>query len=325
MFAPKLRPGDEIRVVSPATSLSYIAPEQPAQAEKRLAALGLRVTYAENAAATGRFDSAPVASRLADLHAAFSDPNVKGMLTTLGGYTSNWLLPGLDYDLIRANPKVVCGYSDITALGTAIWARTGLVTYQGPHFSTFAMRHGLEYTVESFERCVMRDEPFVVPPADHWSDDAWYEDQETRIFEPNPGYQVINEGEASGRLLGGHLLTFCLLFGSPFAPDLAGSILFLETDDESRGVHLESELRALINQPGFGGVRGIVFGRFQRDSEIDLALLTEIVRSAPELSGIPVIAEANFGHTSPFFTFPIGGTGSLSAHAGAASLTITEH
>lgn len=325
MFAPKLRPGDEIRVVSPATSLSYIAPDQPALAEARLATLGLRTTYAEHARATDLFETGPVELRLADLHAAFADPNVKGILTTLGGYHSSQLLPGLDFELIRTNPKVFCGFSDITTLGTAIWARTGLVTYYGPHFSTFAMRHGLDYTIEMFARCVMEDGPFTVQPADHWSDDAWYADQEARVFEPNPGYQVITEGEAAGRVLGGHLLTFCLLFGSACAPDLDGSILFLEIDAEDQGVHLESHLRALINQPGFGGVRGIVFGRFQRASHVDLDLLTKIVRRAPELERMPVITGANFGHTSPILTFPIGGTGSLSARDGQVTLTIMEH
>ena len=198
MFAPKLRPGDEIRVVSPATSLSYIAPDQPALAEsapgRPRSAGHLRRDTPRRRNCSIRLRSR---LRLADLHAAFADPNVKGILTTLGGYNSSQLLPGLDFDLIRANPKVFCGFSDITTLGTAIWARTGLVTYYGPHFSTFAMRHGLDYTVEMFARCVMADGPFAVQPADHWSDDAWYADQEARIFEPNPGYQIINQGEAS--------------------------------------------------------------------------------------------------------------------------------
>jgi len=89
------------------------------------------------------------------------------MLPTLGGYNSNGLLGYLDYDLIRAYPKVLCAFSDIAALATAIYARTGLVTYSGPHFSTFGMRCGLDYTLKYFERCVMREEPFGVPPADH--------------------------------------------------------------------------------------------------------------------------------------------------------------
>lgn len=325
MFAAKLKPGDEVRIVSPATSLGYIDAEQRRIAEERLAGIGLRVSYGENAEMMGRFDSAPVAARLADLHAAFADPKVKGILTTLGGYNSNQLLAQLDYDLIRANPKILCGFSDITALAPAIHARTGLVTYSGPHFSTFAMRQGIEYTLEHFARCVMGDEPYAVEPADHWSDDAWYADQENRVFIANPGYRVITAGETAGKLLGGHLLTFCLLFGSAFAPDLDGAILLLESDAETQPVHFDAELQALVHQSGFAGVRGIVFGRFQRASNLDLATVTEIVRDKPELNDIPIVADASFGHTTPQFTFPIGGNGTLHAGDGSVSLTITEH
>ncbi|MCJ7436116.1 MAG: LD-carboxypeptidase [Anaerolineales bacterium] len=85
------------------------------------------------------FDSSPITSRVADIHAAFADPKVKGILTAIGGYNSNQLLRYLDYDLIRANPQILCVFSDITALGTAIYARTGMISYSGPHFSTFGM------------------------------------------------------------------------------------------------------------------------------------------------------------------------------------------
>jgi len=325
MFAAKLKPGAEVRVVSPATSLSVIPMEQRRTAEERLGELGLRVSYSEHAKATGRFDVAPVDVRVADLHAAFADPDVAGILTTLGGYNSNQLLARLDYDLIRANPKILCGFSDITALATAIHARTGLVTYYGPHFSTFAMRRGIEYTREQFARCVMRDGPYTVAPADHWSDDAWYADQENRDFVPNPGYQIITAGEATGTLLGGHLLTLSRLFGTPFALDLDGAVLLIESDAETQPVHVDAELQGLVLQPGFAGVRGIVFGRFQRGSNLDLATLAEIVRDKPELDGIPIVADASFGHTTPQFTFPIGGSGTLRAGDGTVSLTIEAH
>ncbi len=230
VFPPKLTRGDEGRVVSPATSLAFIPGEQRALAAERLGGLGLECSFSENAEVRDEFESSPIEARVSDLHATFSDPNVKGLLTTLGGYNSNQLLGHLDYDLIRENPKVLCGYSDITALATAIHARTGLVTYYGPHFTTFVMKRGIEYTVKSFERCVMDEGPFEVEPADHWSNDAWYADQDARDFVPNPGYRVINEGLAEGGLLGGHLGTLCLLFGTSFMPDLDGKILLLECE-----------------------------------------------------------------------------------------------
>lgn len=325
MIPTKLKAGDEVRVVSPAVSLGVIAGDQSRIAEERWRGLGLEISYSPNAGLLDGFDSSPVEARVSDLHGAFADSEVKGVLTTLGGYNSNQLLAHLDYDLIKDNPKVLCGFSDITALATAIHARTGLVTYSGPHFSTFGMKRGIQYTTDYFERCLMRDAPFEVEPAGHWSDDPWYEDQESRDFVPNPGYAVLNEGEAAGRILGGNLGTLALLFGTSYAPDLDGTILLLEDDEEIKPEHFDRALQSLIHQPGFEGVRGVVFGRFQRASNINLRTLEEIVGAKPELDRIPIVAHASFGHTTPAFTFPIGGRASLAAHAGDVRLRIVTH
>ena len=325
MIPAKLRPDDEVRVVSPAVSLGFIPEEQKQTAGERLEALGLRLSYSKNAEVTDHFDSSPVEMRVSDLHEAFADAGVKAMLTTLGGYNSNGLLAYLDYDLIRANPKILCGFSDITALATAIYARTGLVTYSGPHFTTFGMKLGIDYTREYFERCLMQEVPFEVRPADHWSDDPWYEDQENRDFVPNPGYEVIHEGEAEGRLLGGNLGTLCLLFGTPYMPDLEGTILLLEDDEEENSVDFDRHLQSLIHQPGFEGVRAVVIGKFQKGSNMDHDTLTAIIESKHELAGIPIVAGASFGHTTPQFTFPIGGHGSLRAANGTVLFSIETH
>jgi muramoyltetrapeptide carboxypeptidase len=321
----KLKAGDEVRVVSPAVSLGFIPREQRDLAEERWEELGLRISYSPNGEVLDRFDSSPVEARVSDLHGAFADPEVKGMLTTLGGYNSNQLLAHLDYDLIGANPKAFCGFSDITALATAIHARTGLVTYSGPHFTTLGMKRGVEYTINHFERCVVRDGPLVVEPADHWSDDPWYLDQDNRDLVPNPGYEVLNEGEAEGRILGGNLGTLALLFGSSYMPGLEGTVLLLEDDEEIQPHHFDRTLQALIHQPGFEGVRGMVLGRFQRASNMDLETLKEMLDAKPELSRMPMIANASFGHTTPAFTFPIGGTGAIRAHAGDVKLRIEKH
>ena len=171
----------------------------------------------------------------------------------------------------------------------------------------------------------MREEPFAVPPADHWSDDPWYQDQEDRDLVPNPGYETIHEGEAEGRLLGGNLGTLSLLFGTSFMPDLEGSVLLLEDDEEIQPVHFDRLLQSLIHQPDFEGVRGIVLGRFQRASGMDLDTLEAIVESKPELARVPVVANASFGHTTPGFTFPIGGYGRLRASRGAVELFVDVH
>ncbi len=194
MIPTKLKKGDEIRVISPSCSLSIVSNENRKLAIKRLTDMGFQVTFSKYADEIDRFASSSISSRVQDLHEAFRDPNVKAILTTLGGYNSNGLLKYLDFDLIRENPKFFCGYSDITALNNAIYAKTGLVTYSGPHFSSFGMEKGLHYTADYFLQCLTANEPIEIIPAETWSDDSWYMDQENREFIKNEGYVPIQKG-----------------------------------------------------------------------------------------------------------------------------------
>jgi muramoyltetrapeptide carboxypeptidase len=321
----KLCAGDQIRVIAPSSSLAIISDELRSTATQNLARLGLQVTFGERAQETNEFHTSSIEARVSDLHAAFTDPQVKGILTAIGGYNANQLLRYLDYDLIRANPKIFCGFSDITALENAIFAITGLVTYSGPHFSTLGMHLGLEYTLEYIQKCLMEKQPFDLLPSETWSDDPWYRHQQQRDFIPNPGYQVVYPGQAEGRILGGNLCTLNLLQGTEYMPDLKDSILFIEDDDESPAHTFDRDLQSLLHQPGFTGVRGLLIGRFQKASQIDENQLLQILHTKRELQSIPVVINANFGHCTPQFTFPIGGTGSLRAEAGNVRITIQEH
>jgi len=324
MRAPKLQAGDEIRVISPSRSMSITAPDQRELAQKRLEALGFKVTFGKHVLEMDDFASSSIASRIEDLHDAFLDPNVKGILTTIGGFNCNQLLNYIDYDMIANNPKRLCGYSDITALNNAILAKTGLISYSGPHFSTLGMLHGNEYTIEYFEKMMMQEGEVYIAPPSHWSDDQWYRDQENRIFIPNEGPYVINEGEASGTIVGGNQCTFNLLHGTAYMPSLAGTILFVEDDSIVSPVDFDRDMQSILHQPGFDQVRGIVIGRFQRDTQMTRSLLTQIIHSKRELAGIPVVADVEFGHTTPRITLPIGGQASLVAFGGQVKLTISE-
>lgn len=319
---PKLKPGDEVRVVAPATSLSFIPEDVRGLAEQRLSGLGLSVSYGEHAGEMDLFYSSPVESRVADIHAAFPDDDVRGIMTVLGGHNSNQLLTRLDFDLIRENPKVFCGFSDITALQNAMLAKADLVTYYGPHFSSLGMRDGIEYTLEYFGKALLGDGGYDVFAADHFSDDLWMDNQDRRFLEPNNGHRVLNEGEAEGRFIGGHLGTLVLLFGTSYMPDIRGSVVMIEADNETKPQHFDRQLQSLVMQPGFEDVRGLVIGRFQRDSQMDSDILEEIITAKPELRNIPVIADASFGHTTPTFTFPIGGTGRIKAADGKGEIRV---
>lgn len=322
MLPGKLKKGDEIRVISPAKSLSIVVSDQQELAVQRLENLGFTVTFSTYAKEESNHISNPVDHRLEDLHQAFADTNVKAILTTLGGYDSNQLLNGIDYELIKKNPKIFCGYSDITALSNSIYRKSGLVTYSGPHFSSFGMEKGFDYTLKHFINMFTEKAPMSILPADHWSDDPWYLNQEDRAFHSNDEYKVINEGSAEGTSIGGNLCTLNLLQGTPFMPKLENTILFLEDDCLSDPPTFDRDLQSLIHQPGFEGVKGIVIGRFQKASKFEANMIESIIQSKQELNKIPVIANASFGHTTPIFTFPIGGKAQLNASKKGATIKL---
>ena len=325
IYPQKLVSGDEIRVVAPSTSLRVITAVIRENAVKTLHALGLKVTYGARSEECDEFNSSSIEARLEDLHEAFTDQKVNAILTALGGYNCNQLLRYLDYGLIQVNPKIFCGYSDITALENAIYTKTGLVTYSGPHFSSFGMEKGLEYTLDDFKKCLFTNEPFSVQPSEEWSDDPWYRNQKEREFIHNNGYLVINEGMAEGKLLGGNLCTLNLLQGTEYMPSLEGTILLLEDDYESKELTFDRDLQSLIHQPGFTGVKGLVIGRFQKASEISNEKLVRMIKTKAELGRMPIIVNADFGHTTPQFTFPVGGEGRLVAGEEEVRFEISGH
>jgi muramoyltetrapeptide carboxypeptidase LdcA involved in peptidoglycan recycling len=304
----KLRQGDEVRVIAPSTSHSILSQENIDLSTQRLEQMGLNVTFGKHINETNSLLTSSIESRIEDMHEAFKDEKVKAILTSIGGYQANQLLSYIDYDLIRNNPKIFCGYSDITALSNAIYAKSGLVTYSGIHFSSFGMEKGFEYSLDYFKKLFMDEGTTIeIHPSHEWSNDAWYMDQESRKFYPNEGYLVINEGACEGTAIGGNLCTLNLLQGTEFMPSLEDSILFLEDDKLTSPKTFDRDLQSLIHQPGFTGVKGIVIGRFEKVSNVSNELIQTIIQTKRELSHIPVVANADFGHTSPMFTFPIGG------------------
>jgi len=321
----KLMPGDTIRVVSPAQSLSMIVEDSIGYAINKLNEMGFNVSFSEHARESDMFVSSSIESRVDDLHDALVDDSVKAILTVIGGFNSNQLLRHIDYGLIEDNPKIFCGYSDITALSNAIYAKTGLITYSGPHFSTFGMLKGLEYTVEYFRKCLCSEEPFEILPSKEWSDDAWYLNQDERVFIPNDGPKIIQEGEAEGTSIGGNLCTFQLLHGTEYMPPLKDTIIFVEDDDLTGELYpncFDRDLQSLIHQPEFEGVKGIIIGRAQKKANMTAEKLKYIVETKEELAHMPIISDVDFGHTTPQITLPIGGRITMKALDGETSIKI---
>jgi muramoyltetrapeptide carboxypeptidase len=326
IYPEKLKSGDEVRIIAPSCSMSIISEANRKIANERFSELGLKVTYGKNVEEIDEFNSSSIKSRVEDLHKAFADKKVKAVFAVIGGYNCNQLLKYIDWDIIKSNPKIFIGYSDTTALQNAIYAKTGLVTYSGPAWSTFGQKLHFDYTLEYFKKCLMANDKFEIKSSDNWTDDSWYKDQDNRQLIKNEGWQVINKGKASGTILGANLCTFNLLQGTEYMPNLKNSILFLEDDDlagSSSDVEFDRNLQSLIHLPNFNGVRGIVIGRFQKASKVTRENLEKLIKSKPELKNIPVIANVDFGHTSPIITFPIGGETSINTKN--KTITIVKH
>ncbi len=309
IFPKKLVKGDEVRVVTPARSLAmpWISKELQDVAKSRFKELGLKLTFGKNVMELDESSSSRIKSRIEDLHEAFKDKKVKAIITAIGGYNSIELLHLLDYELIKNNPKILCGYSDITALQNAIYAKTGLVTYSGPHFFDFGDLKGFDYTLEYFKKCLMSEDYFEIKPSERWSHDKWGKDQENRNFLTNEGYKVINHGKCKGKIIGGNLGTLNLLRGTNYWPNLKESVLFIEEESEFHKLIFSRNLNSLSLNSDFNGVNGIVIGRFQPESNVSIELLKKLISENKSLSEIPIIANVDFGHTTPKITFPIGG------------------
>ena len=325
IFPNKLKSGDEVRIIAPSRSLAIITPESRKIANKRFGDLGLKLSFGKHIEEMDDFASSSIESRIEDLHEAFRDKNVKAILTVVGGFNSNQILRYIDWYLIKENPKIFCGFSDITALNNAIFAKTGLVTYSGPHYSTFGQKLYFDYTLDYFKKCLITNEPFEIKPSESWSDDELYKNQDNRKLIPNNGWLVINEGKAEGTILGANLCTFNLLQGTEYMPSLKNSILFLEDDETSKSYDFDRNLQSLIHLPDFGGVRGIVIGRFQKASKMTNDLLIQIVKTKKELDNIPVVANVDFGHADPKITFPIGGIAKINVDKSKSIIEIEKH
>jgi muramoyltetrapeptide carboxypeptidase len=324
-FPPRLRRGDTVRVVAPAKSRALIMEhDHTAIINARFAQMGLSLTYGHHVDERDDFDSSSIASRVEDLHDAFADGGVAAVLTVSGGFNSNELLPCLDWDLIAANPKILCGYSDITALQNSILAKTGLVTYSGPNWSSFGMRNHFEQTRRWFVDALFGSDPIELHAAQTWTDDAWFADQDNREMLPAHGWWPLQHGTAEGTIVGGNLCTLNLLQGTQFMPSIAGTILVIEDDHTSDAVTFARNLTSLLQLPGADTIRGVVIGRFQRASRMTRHLLERIVAIQPHLAGVPVLANAELGHSYPMATLPIGGA--LAMRVGDEnSLVITKH
>lgn len=303
----RLRPGDTVGLINPASAT--FEPDDIALVEETMTALGLRSRRAPHLLARHGYLGGTDAERAADLHAMFADPGIAAILAVRGGWGTSRLLPLLDYDLIRRNPKLLIGYSDLTALLIGIYARTGLVTIHGPvGISTWDDAFSLDY----FRRLLFEGEALTMRnPTDP---DALVQ-TEHRI-------QPITPGTARGRLVGGNLTVLSAILGSPYLPDWRGHLLFLEDIGEQL-YRIDRMLTHLKITGLLGQLSGFIFGQCTDcDPGRGYASLTmtELMQDHIAPLGIPAFRGAMIGHIKQKFSVPLGVEAEMDAAKGTIRL-----
>lgn len=305
---PHLAPGDVIAVTTPSGPVR--AAGRLARGVSALRQLGFDVIVGPQAYIDDPRKRVPEA-RSEELNSFFRDAGIRAVIAAIGGYTCNAILPYLDYAVLRRQPKIICGYSDITALLLACHNRAGIVTFHGPtllpEVAEFPAMQ--DYSRSHFLRVVGRTAPAGrLKAADAWTDEflAWdIDDNRPRRMQPSAGWLWFGHGHAQGRLVGGNLETISAMAGTPYLPDFSGSIVFLETASTSPEL-VERSLAHLDMAGTFSGIPAVLFGRPFRTDDIFADQLSILVRRWFADRVISVVTNVDLGHTDPMLTLPIG-------------------
>lgn len=302
---PRLRLGDTIGLIEPATASDETF--QLTLVEEAVVAMGLKPKRGASVLGRHGYLANTDEKRAADVNAMFADPEVRAIMAVRGGWGSARLLPYLDWDLIRANPKLVIGFSDITALHLAIAAQAGFATIHGPNGGSAWGKGSLDhFRAIAFDGAT----PTLVNPAA----------EEDRLVQRRWRTQPITQGKARGRLLGGNLTVLTALAGTPYLPDFKGAILFLEDVDEAE-YRIDRMLTQLGQAGVLGGLAGAVFGQCTNcvgssSGNYGGFTLTDVLRHHLGRLGVPAYQGAWFGHIADQFSLPVGVMAEIDADAG---------
>jgi muramoyltetrapeptide carboxypeptidase len=272
---PAVLPGAGISVIAPA---SFAQPDRVERGMEKLRALGFAPRLGQHTRERGPlFFAGTAEQRLADLHAAFIDPGAGAIASLRGGYGSNYLLEGLDLDLIRSHPKPFFAYSDLTGLQLHLLDQLGLPAFHGPMVAAdFSVGHGVH--LSSFQ-AALAGQPYSVGAAE--------------------GMRALKSGTARGTLYGGCLSILVSLLGTPWEPQTEGKLLFLE-DTGAKPYQVDRMLWQLRQAGKFKGVRGVVFGEMLEciSPGAPPQLLEEVILHAFKEFDGPIAIGLRSGHVS---------------------------
>jgi muramoyltetrapeptide carboxypeptidase len=306
----RLRAGDTVALVSPASATFNSVDLQIAK--ESLEALGFKVKPGAHMLERHGNLAGDDKARAQDLNTAFADTSVAGIHAIRGGWGSARVLPYLDYDIIKRNPKVLIGYSDITALHMALNGKTGLTTFHGP----IGLGRWDAWSVDYYKRVLMNGEAVTFSPKQGLSDRNSLVQTEFRV-------QTLTPGKARGRLLGGNLTVLTAILGSPYLPDWENAILFCE--DVGEDYYRIDRMMTQLKLAGvLARIKGFVFGGCSEcgpgDGNFGALTLEEIFIDHIKPLAVPAWQGAMIGHAQPQWTLPVGAEVEIDATAGTIRL-----
>ena len=304
LIHPKaLRTGDTIGLITPSTYVSD--PDRLALVNRTVRYFGLKPKYGKNVRKQAGYLGGSIEERIEDLHAMFRDPEVAGIFAIRGGYGSAQLLDHIDYNLIRANPKVFLGFSDISAMHLAINKKAGLVTFHGP----VATSRFTDYTQKFFHKALFETSP-IGPVSNPY---------ETNTLRPVHTLRTISPGRASGTLIGGNLTLVSTTMGTPYEIETKGRILFIE-DVGEEPYRIDRMLTQLRLAGKLQAAAGIIWGECEDCHPNDFHPSFNSTFSLGEIADailgdlkIPVLSGLTIGHTDDQLTLPEGVMATLDA------------
>lgn len=317
ILPPKLNKDKLIGIIAPADPVAGVCPDETIRrGYAYLKNKGFSVVEGRSVKLLTQKHTAGSASfRVEDIHDMVKRDDIGCIMAFWGGFNTNQLLDKLDYDLIKKNPKIFIGYSDVTALTTAITTKTGLITFSGPGIISFAKPESFEYTWKYFEKmCIEPEDDLCIEASPDYADDFYFlrEDDDHRIKKNNDGIKIFSQGKANGEILAGNLQTLLLLHGTEFFPDITDKIIFIEEDETSTPAHVDRFIYQSKQLGWFNKIAGLVIGRFTEQSSFSSEdSLEDILKEHLSEVKFPILYNVDFGHSDPLITIPNGGVATI--------------
>ena len=284
MLPYSIKPGDTIGVIAPSNVILEKDEEYIEKSTKLFEDLGYKVKFGKYVRSNSLGYGATAKQKAEDINNMFKDEEVKAIICVKGGEDCNSTFDYIDYELLKNNPKIICGFSDITAITNVITAKTGLVTFNGGTFKSLSSWQ----TDYAFKEMIKR-----------------FQDKSLELGIDEDEYTTIKQGESEGILVGGNLSLIARLVSGKYAVDFTDKILFIEDlGYESNPNFINHYLYHMKQNGVFDKIKGIWVGNYEHESEIELEkILLDVLDNE---YNFPIIKSNNFGHCEKKTVIPIG-------------------